>query len=64
MLAAAWGVKEEVEPSNASEVREYIKSMEGSVIDLETGDKALLIKGDIKERNDSAMLIYRYQLMK
>ncbi|SCY38451.1 hypothetical protein SAMN03080606_01416 [Alkaliphilus peptidifermentans DSM 18978] len=63
VLAVAWGVKEMVEPSQADAVREYIKSMEGSKVQLDTGETATLLKGDVKEKNDKATLIYRYQLM-
>ncbi|WP_176758899.1 hypothetical protein [Alkaliphilus peptidifermentans] len=52
-----------VEPSQADAVREYIKSMEGSKVQLDTGETATLLKGDVKEKNDKATLIYRYQLM-
>ncbi|KAB3529982.1 hypothetical protein F8154_14310 [Alkaliphilus pronyensis] len=58
----AWGVKETIEVSEADAVKEFIKALEGSEIELGNGSKATLLKGDVKEKKDKAILIYRYQL--
>lgn len=62
MLAHAWGVKEMVDPSNAADVKKYMESAAGSDITLESGKVATLLKGDVKEKENEAILIYRYQL--
>ncbi|KNF07540.1 hypothetical protein CLPU_15c00340 [Gottschalkia purinilytica] len=62
-MALAWGVKEEVEPQYASAVSEHIEKIQGTEIELESGEKAKILKGGVKERNGQATLIYRYQLV-
>ncbi len=62
-MAVAWGVKEELDPKNAATVKQYIEGLVGSNITLETGQEVAILKGDVKERKDKAMLIFRYQLV-
>lgn len=63
MLAPAWGVKEMVDPNQAGEIRDYLKSMEGSKLTLSSGTAVTVLKGDVKEKNDEAILIFRYQIV-
>ena len=63
VLAHAWGVKEMVEPSQASKVKQYIIEVSGTNITLDSGQIVTILKGDIKEKNDEAILLYRYQLI-
>ncbi len=63
MLAHAWGVKEMVDPSQAAEIKKYMESTAGSNITLEDNRVATLLKGDVKEKETEALLIYRYQLV-
>lgn len=63
MLAHAWGVKETVEPCQAAAVKEYMAHIAGKDITLDSGQVATVLKGDVKEKKDEAVLIYRYQLM-
>lgn len=64
MLAPAWGVKEMVDPSQAGQIRDYLKSVEGSNLTLSSGTAVTVLKGDVKEKNDEAILIFRYQITK
>lgn len=64
MLAPAWGVKEEVDPSKAEEIREYVKSVAGSNFTLSSGETVTVLKGDVKEKKGTAILIFRYQIVK
>lgn len=63
VLAPAWGVKEMVDPNQAGEIRDYLKSMEGSKLTLSSGTAVTVLKGDVKEKNDEAILIFRYQIV-
>ena len=63
VLAHAWGVKEMVDPSQAAEVKKYMESATGSNITLDSGKVATLLKGDVKEKENEAILIFRYQLI-
>lgn len=63
VLALAWGVKELVDLDRVNEVKGYITSLVGSNVELEPGLEVTIFKGDVKERKDKAMLIYRYQLV-
>lgn len=62
MLAHAWGVKETVEPTQVESVKQYLESVVGSEIQLESGQRINILKADLKEKND-IFLIYRYQLI-
>jgi hypothetical protein len=56
-------VKEMVEPSQAAEVRKYMENAAGSNITLNDHKVATLLKGDVREKGNEAILIYRYQLI-
>ncbi|MGO1368297.1 hypothetical protein [Senegalia sp. (in: firmicutes)] len=62
VLASAWGVKEDVELEKSEEVRKIFKALEGSTIELKTGENVEILKGDVKERKGKATLIFRYKL--
>lgn len=63
MLAHAWGVKETVDPEQIEAVKAYLNDNTGSNITLDDGRIVTLLKGDIKEKSNEALLIYRYQLV-
>lgn len=63
MLAHAWGVKEIIAPEHVNDVKSYLNSNAGSNITLDNGKVVTLLKGDIKEKGDEAILIFRYQLI-
>ncbi|WP_170834701.1 hypothetical protein [Natronincola peptidivorans] len=52
-----------VDPKQSESIRAYIKSVEGSEITLDSGEKVTILKGDVKEKKEDAILIYRYQLV-
>ncbi len=52
-----------VEPSQAAAVKQYITDISGTNITLDSGQTVTILKGDIKEKNDEAILLYRYQLI-
>ncbi|MBU5675803.1 hypothetical protein KQI88_05185 [Alkaliphilus sp. MSJ-5] len=64
VLAPAWGVKEMADPNKAQEIREYMQSVAGSNFTLSSGETVTVIKGDVKEKNGEAILIFRYQIVK
>jgi len=57
-------VKELVEPSQAAAVKQYMANAAGTNITLDSGEVAAVLKGDVKEKKDEAILIYRYQLVR
>lgn len=63
MLAHAWGVKEIVDPEHIDDVKSYLNSHTGSNLTLDDGKVVTLLKGDVKEKGDEAILIFRYQLI-
>lgn len=63
MLAHAWGVKEMVDPSQAAAIKKYMESAADSNITLDDHRVATLLKGDVKEKENEAILIFRYQLI-
>lgn len=63
MLAHAWGVKEMIDPSQAAAVKKYMESAARSNITLDDNMVATLLKGDVKEKDNEAILIFRYQLI-
>lgn len=63
MLAHAWGVKEIVDPERIDAVKSYLNTNIGSNLTLDDGRVVTLLKGDIKEKGDEAILIFRYQLI-
>jgi len=56
-------VKEMVNPSQAVEIKKYMENAAGSNITLNDQKVATLLKGDVKEKENEAILIYRYQLI-
>ncbi|WP_432403036.1 hypothetical protein [Wukongibacter sp. M2B1] len=62
-MSLPWGVKEDVEPENADEVKSYIDSAVDAKITLDSGRTAKILKGGLKERKGQYKLIYRYQLL-
>ncbi|HYF84751.1 MAG TPA: hypothetical protein VEB00_17240 [Clostridia bacterium] len=52
-----------VDPSQAAEVKKYMESAAGSNITLDDNRVATLLKGDVKEKDNEAILIFRYQLI-
>ncbi|MCT4594767.1 MAG: hypothetical protein N4A57_10935 [Anaeromicrobium sp.] len=62
-MALPWGVKEEVEPEHGEAVSEYMTSVEGTKIELPSGNVAHILKSGVKERKGKYMLIYRYELV-
>lgn len=64
VLAPAWGVKEAVEPSKADEIKQYMQSVANSNFTISSGETVVVLKGDVKEKNGEATLIFRYQIVK
>jgi hypothetical protein len=62
-LGYAVGVKEVVDLSEVDIITAFMNSNAGTLIDLQDGRSARVIKGDVKIRNGKAVLIYRYQLI-
>jgi len=56
-------VKETVDPKQAEAVKSYLSEKSGSNITLDDGRIVTLLKGDIKEKGNEFILIYRYQLI-
>jgi len=56
-------VKETVDPKQAEAVKSYLSEKSGSNITLNDGRIVTLLKGDIKEKGNEFILIYRYQLI-
>ena len=56
-------MKETVDPRQIDAVKSYLNENAGSNITLDDGRTVTLLKGDIKEKGDEAILIYRYQLV-
>ncbi|WP_459195430.1 hypothetical protein [Wukongibacter baidiensis] len=61
-MSLPWGVKEDVEPEKADEVKTYIDSVADTKITLDSGKTAVILKVGLKERKGQYKLIYRYQL--
>lgn len=49
-------------PDQVEGLKEYISTIEGTQVVLESGQTAEILKADVKERKGEAMLIFRYQL--
>ncbi|MHB1393229.1 MAG: hypothetical protein ACYCYE_09160 [Clostridia bacterium] len=52
-----------VDPSQAAAIKKYMESTAGSNITLTDDKVATLLKGDVKEKENEAILIFRYQLI-
>ncbi len=61
-MALPWGVMEEIDSEKLENIREYINMVVNTKIHLDTGERARILKADIKERKGQYKLIYRYQL--
>lgn len=56
-------MKETVDPKQIDAVKSFLNENAGSNITLADGKTVTLLKGDIKEKGNEALLIYRYQLV-
>ncbi|MDD4583799.1 MAG: hypothetical protein PHR60_06365 [Eubacteriales bacterium] len=63
MLAGAWGVKENVDLNQVENLKEYLKTITGIKLELESGENVKILKADVKERKGEAFLLFRYQLV-
>lgn len=63
MLAGAWGVKENVDPNQVENLKDYLKTITGRTLELESGENVKILKADVKERKGEAFLLFRYQLV-
>lgn len=61
-MSLPWGVKEMVEPEQGDAVKTFITGTIGQAITLPSGYVLEVLKGDVKERKGSYILIARYQL--
>ena len=64
VLAAAWGVKEKVDPSQADAITEFLKGMTDTEFTVSSGEEVKFLKGGVKVKGDEGTLIYRYQIIK
>lgn len=62
-MALPWGVKEEVDPAHGEAVTEFMANVEGTKIELSTGDTVEMLKVGVKERKGKYMLIFRYVIV-
>ena len=62
VMALPWGVKEDVEPDKADDVKTYIEGVADTKIALDSGKTATILKVGLKERKGQYKLIYGYQL--
>lgn len=63
-LGSAWGVKGYVKKENIEAVKDFFLNKKDSIITLSNDDKVKILKGDVKEKEDEGILIFRYQLIK
>ena len=62
-MAIAVGVREDFDPKDSDTVMQFINENVGKVIALSSGESVTFLKGDIRLKEDKAVLIYRYQLI-
>lgn len=64
VIAAAWGVKEKFDPSQADALTEYLNSIADTEFTVPSGEEVKFLKGGVRVKGDDATLIYRYQVTK
>jgi len=64
VIAAAWGVKEKVDPSQADAITEYLEGIEDTEFTVSSGEEVKFLRGGVRAKGDDATLIYRYQVTK
>ena len=63
VLGSAYAIKEEVALDEIDDVKSYIHQVLDADMELESGYKVKILKGDIRERKGEAFLIFRYQVL-
>ena len=62
-LSVAFAVKAELSQDEVEEVKNYVSDLKEELLLINDKVKATFIKGDVKERKDIALLIFRYKYM-
>lgn len=62
-LSVAFAVKAELSQDEVEEVKSYVGNLKDEELLLNDKVKVTFIKGDVKERKDVALLIFRYKHM-
>ena len=62
-LSLAFGVKSELSQDEVEEVKNYVTDLKDEEFLLNDKIKVQFIKGDVKERKDKALLIFRYKYL-
>jgi hypothetical protein len=62
-MSYAVGVREDMNAKDSQIVMDYINENVGKIINLSSGESVDFLKGDVKIKDDKAVLIYRYQLI-
>jgi len=60
-LSVAFAVKAELSLDEVEEIKSYIENLKDEELLLKNKVKVTFIKGDVKERKDKALLIFRYK---
>ena len=61
MLGAAYALKAELSLDEADEIKTYVQKISGSEILIDNKVRVEIVKGDVKIKKDSALMIVRYK---
>ena len=61
MLGAAYALKAELSLDEAKEVKTYVQKMSGSEVLIDNKVRVEIVKGDVKEKKETALMIVRYR---
>lgn len=62
-IIGPWGIRVDLSEGQVEEVKEFIKDIDGTQLDLGQASVKIL-KADVKERKDEYTLIFRYRYIK
>ena len=63
VIKSPWGIKESVSKGKIKDIKDFFLHKTNSMLKLSNGDEVKILKGDVKEKEDEGILIFRYQLM-